>query len=87
MPELKTPERPPEASPREALLQIVNTYMLSQCVYVAAKLGVADLLRDGPKGCDDLAAATGAHAVSLYRVLRCRPASASSMKTMRDDSP
>lgn len=71
MPELKTPEGPPATSPRDALLQIVNTYMLSQCVYVAAKLGVADLLRDGPKSYHDLAAATEAHAFSLYRVLRC----------------
>ena len=71
MPDSNTPAPPPETSPRDALLQIVNTYMLSQCVYVAAKLGVADLLRDGPRSCDDLAAAADAHAVSLYRVLRC----------------
>jgi SAM-dependent methyltransferase len=56
--------------PREALLQIVNGPMLSQCVYVAAKLGIADLLKDGPKSSEDLAAATQVHAPSLYRILR-----------------
>jgi hypothetical protein len=56
--------------PREALLQIVNSTMLSQCVYVAAKLGIADLLKDGPESSEELAAATKVHAPSLYRILR-----------------
>ena len=46
--------------------------MLTQCVWVAAKLGVADLVVDGPKSCDDLATATDSDATSLcQRVLRC----------------
>ena len=59
-----------EMDNREALLQIVNTPMLSQCVYVAAKLRIADLLKDGPRSSDELAAATQVHARSLYRILR-----------------
>ncbi|UCC83509.1 MAG: methyltransferase [Gemmatimonadota bacterium] len=59
-----------ETNYRDALLQIVNTPMLSQCVYVAAKLGIADLLKDGPKNSDELAAATQVHTRSLYRILR-----------------
>jgi hypothetical protein len=39
-------------------------------MYVAAKLGIADLLKDSPKSCDELATATGTNAPSLYRVLR-----------------
>jgi SAM-dependent methyltransferase len=35
-----------------------------------AKLGIADLLRDGPQGSDVLAQATGTNARALYRVLR-----------------
>jgi hypothetical protein len=35
-----------------------------------AKLGIADLLRDGPQGSDVLARATGTDARALYRVLR-----------------
>ncbi len=45
-------------------------YWLSQCLYVAAKLGIADLLTDGPKHCDELAAATNTNSDNLYRVLR-----------------
>ena len=37
---------------------------------VAAKLGIADLLKDGPKSSDELAQATGTHGRSLYRLLR-----------------
>ena len=44
--------------------------MLSQTIYVAAKLGVADLVCDGARPVDELAAATGVHARSLYRFLR-----------------
>ena|SRR2546427_8026079 len=42
------------------------------CTYfcVSPKLGVADLLADGPVDCDDLAAATRTHAPSLRRALR-----------------
>ena len=43
---------------------------MTQCIYVAAKLGIADLLKDGPRTSEDLAQATGTHAPSLYRVLR-----------------
>lgn len=45
-------------------------YWVSQAVYVAAKLGIADLLKDGPKSCDHLARATWAHPRSLYRLMR-----------------
>ena len=37
---------------------------------MAAKLGIADLLKDGPKLIDELADSTGANARNLYRVLR-----------------
>jgi len=39
-------------------------------VYVAAKLGIADLLVSGPRTAADLAQATRTHAPSLYRLLR-----------------
>lgn len=56
--------------PPVTLLQMMTGYWVSQAVYVAAKLGIADLLADGPVSCDDLAAATHTHAPSLQRVLR-----------------
>jgi hypothetical protein len=39
-------------------------------MYVAAKLGIADHLQDGPRDASQLAAATETHAPSLNRVLR-----------------
>jgi hypothetical protein len=39
-------------------------------IHAAAKLGIADLLKDGAKSCDELAKATGTHSQSLYRLLR-----------------
>jgi hypothetical protein len=53
-----------------ALFRMVTGYYVSQAVYVAAKLGIADLLADGPRHHGDLAKATGTHAPSLNRVLR-----------------
>ena len=43
---------------------------VSQAVYVGAKLGLADLLVDGPLPVSDLAAKTETHERSLYRVMR-----------------
>lgn len=54
----------------QALLDLVFGYMPSRVVHVAADLGLADLLSDGPRTSDDLASATGMHAAALYRLLR-----------------
>jgi hypothetical protein len=42
----------------------------SRLLYVAAKLRIADLLADGPRTAEELAARTRTHAPSLHRVLR-----------------
>jgi hypothetical protein len=52
------------------LLQLANGYRVTQAIHVAAKLGIADLLADGPRTSDDLASATACHAPSLYRLMR-----------------
>lgn len=52
------------------LFQMATGYWLSQAIYVAAKLGIADLLRNGPKSAAQLAAATSSDSQSLFRVLR-----------------
>src|SRR5215213_1174990 len=59
-----------EPSPRDTLLQLTNAFRASQALYVAATLGVADLLEDGPRSVDELAHDTGTHAPTLYRLLR-----------------
>jgi SAM-dependent methyltransferase len=53
-----------------ALYQLATAHYGSQAVYVAAKLGIADRLADGPRSADALAQATETHAPSLRRVLR-----------------
>jgi hypothetical protein len=52
------------------LLEMITSYRLTQALHVAAKLGLADLLRDGPRRSDDLAVATGTHRGALYRLMR-----------------
>ena len=42
----------------------------TQAIYVAAELRIADLLSEGPRTSEDLAAVTGTHAPSLHRLLR-----------------
>ena len=59
-----------ELPPRDALLRMTNAYEASQAIHVAATLGIADLLEDGPRSAEDLAEATGTHAPTLYRILR-----------------
>lgn len=49
---------------------LLNGYQDTALLYAAAKLGLADLLANGSKTSEELAAMTGAHAPSLYRILR-----------------
>jgi hypothetical protein len=44
--------------------------VISQALYATAKLGIVDLLRDGPKTSPEIAGAIGAHEPSLHRLLR-----------------
>lgn len=57
-------------APQIAYTQLLAGYWISQGLYVAAKLRVADHLRDGARNSEELAAACDAHAPSLYRLLR-----------------
>lgn len=57
-------------SPTMAVIQAISGFWSARAVYIAAKLGLADLVQDGPKTADELAVLTGTHAPSLYRVLR-----------------
>jgi hypothetical protein len=54
----------------EARLSAMLSYNLTQMIYVAARLGIPDLLIDGPKTVDALAVAVDAHPSALYRLLR-----------------
>jgi SAM-dependent methyltransferase len=52
------------------MIRLVTGFWVSRALYIAATLGIADLLQDEPKAIGELAQATGSHAPSLYRVLR-----------------
>src|SRR5262245_39343633 len=65
-----TAVRKSPAPPGAALGQLLRGSLVTQLIHVAAKLGIADLLREGPKESRELAAAVGVDADALYRVLR-----------------
>jgi SAM-dependent methyltransferase len=60
----------PALPPQAALYQIAIGHYFSRALHLVAKLGIADLLANGPRPVDELAAATATHASSLARVLR-----------------
>ncbi len=59
-----------ENPPPPVLFQMATAYWISQAIYVAAKLGIADLLADGPQSLVALADATRSDARALFRLLR-----------------
>jgi hypothetical protein len=52
------------------ILNLAAGTMNTQIIYAAAKLGIADLLKDGPKSVDDLAKETDCNPDAIYRLLR-----------------
>ena len=60
----------PEIPASVALSQLLRGSLVTQLVHVAATLGVADLLRAGPKSTHELAEAVNVDPVALYRALR-----------------
>src|SRR5215471_6964292 len=59
-----------DRSPQQQLDQMITGYWISQAIYAAAKFGIADHLKDGPKSVGELAAATSTNPDALYRLLR-----------------
>jgi len=59
-----------DIAPHQQLDRIIAGYWTSQAVYAAAKFGIADLLKDGPRSVEQLAEATSTNPDSLYRLLR-----------------
>ena len=50
--------------------RLLGGYRDTQMLYVAAALGIADHIADGPRTAQDLALAVGAHPGALHRLLR-----------------
>jgi hypothetical protein len=66
---------PPEPSvaeipPQDQMARLMSGYWHTQAIYVAAKLGLADLLADGPKTADALASSTKTNPRAIYRLMR-----------------
>ncbi|MCW5889509.1 MAG: methyltransferase [bacterium] len=60
----------PTLPPGMLLYQMSIGHYVSRALHLAAKLGIADRLADGPRDAGTLAAEVGAHAAALHRVLR-----------------
>lgn len=58
------------APPHVYIMETATGNWRGQLVFAAAKLGLADLLKDGPKSVRDMAKMTGTDPDALYRVLR-----------------
>ena len=56
--------------PQLALYQMSIGHYVSRALHLAAKLGLADLLADGPRHSGELARSTATHPASLNRVMR-----------------
>jgi len=57
-------------SPPEAVLNALAGFWTGRALYAVAKLGIADLVKGGPKSVEELASGTGSDAGALYRLLR-----------------
>src|SRR5260221_11414620 len=67
---METQNTPVGEPPGLALYRIGIGHYFARALALAAKLGIADLLADGPQRSDDLAKSFGSHAPSLNRVMR-----------------
>jgi hypothetical protein len=62
--------KPDELPPPAQLMKFIVGKWISKPIYVAAELGIADLLAEGPKSIEALAEMSQTHAPTLYRVMR-----------------
>ena len=67
--QLQTAERL-EPPPQAMIMHLSMGAMVTQAIYVATKLGIADILADGQKHVDQISHEADAHSPSLYRVMR-----------------
>jgi O-methyltransferase domain/Dimerisation domain len=62
--------RLPDGFARRRLLGVLSGGVVAQCCYAVARLGIPDLLAEGPVPVTELAARTGANVQALRRILR-----------------
>jgi hypothetical protein len=69
-PATATTHQNPAGQSSSDMLQMLNAFLTVQALHVAAELGIADQLMDGPRTVHELANVTRADHSSLYRLLR-----------------
>ncbi|MEG4054909.1 MULTISPECIES: methyltransferase [unclassified Microcoleus] len=68
---LYTEKAPPEGENSSSLLlEMMYGFKISQALFVAAKLEIADILSDGSKTADELAKATSVNSRGIYHLMR-----------------
>ncbi len=67
---MSSPSSAPASDPGQQLLQLAFGYAVSISIHAAARLQIADLLKDGARPVGELAVAAGVQEDALYRVLR-----------------
>lgn len=60
----------PDPSPHSQIMQLGMGYMPAACLYITARLKIADMLAGGPKAVSELARAAKVNEGALYRVMR-----------------
>ncbi len=67
---MTTTEAEVTRTPAQTMIDLLTGFWVSRALYVAARLGLADLVGEQPMPVAELARRTGTHADSLYRVMR-----------------
>jgi hypothetical protein len=62
--------QPDSLPPTALLMNLISGKKITQAIGTVVELGIADQLKDGSLSAAELAARTGAHAPSLYRLMR-----------------
>jgi hypothetical protein len=70
MPQVAITNQKNAALSPEKVMQLLTGQYITQAIYVVAKLGIADLLKDGAKRIEELALSVEVDAQFLYRILR-----------------
>lgn len=60
----------PSDQASDLVIRLIEGFWVAKAVHVVISLSIPDLLRDGPRCSEELAAETGTHAQSLHRIMR-----------------
>ena len=60
----------PTSEPASQMLSLLNACLTTQALHVAARLGIADELRGGPRRIGDISVARGTQPDALDRLMR-----------------